>query len=412
VVETSRELIETVDVGSIGSPLLAKVADRSAFKTYLLLFSAYFVFGALFQVFPPLFAPVIQTFAVSRALASLTMTLFMAPIVVLAILAGIAVDRYGTGVVGRAAFGVLFVGGVATGLVGTFPLLLVARAVSGIGGGLLLVTLLKVIVERIPSDRRGLALGIFAAGFPAGTSVAFNLLGALGRDTGWRTAVLAAAACVGIGALLFWQLTPEASAPPPAPTARSTRALRNPELWRLATTTAFGYSAILGFTTWAPATLVRYASVPGWVAAFIASLLLLIDIPFSPLWGRLSDRIGRRKPFIVAAFAIYLTGSLLVPPVGRVPGIAIPGLLAVVLVMGVGCAMFFPTALAIPPEVVPVELTGAAYGLFFTAQVIGMMAGPLLVGTVIDQTSTVGGFLTISVLALGGVLSALTLRSR
>lgn len=408
----SPDSINTMNAGFIGTPSPHKMTNRSLLTTYLLLFSAYFVFGALFQVFPPLFAPIIQTFALSRTLASLTMTLFIAPIVLLAIPSGIAVDRYGTAIVGRIAFGLLFVGGLATGLVGTFPLLLVARAVSGIGGGLLLVTLLKVVVEQVPRNRRGLALGIFAAGLPAGTGVAFNLLGPLGLHLGWRTAVLAAAAFVGIGAVLFWRLNPAPSVKPPTPTTRLRQVLRNPELWRLAATTVFGYMAILGFTTWAPSTLTRYAGVPAWVAAFIASLLLLIDIPLSPPWGRLSDRIGRRKPLIIASFAIYLTGSLLVPIAARLPVLTIPALLGVVLVMGIGCAIFFLVALAIPPEVVSAELAGAAYGLFFTAQVIGMMAGPILVGMTLDRTSAVGGFLAVSVLALGGVLPALTLRSR
>lgn len=135
-------------------------------------------------------------------------------------------------------------------------------------------------------------------------------------------------------------------------------ALRSSELWRLAITTVFGYTAILGFTTWTPSALVGYAGIPLWVSTLIASLLLVIDVPFAPLWGGISDRVGRRKPFIVSAFAVFLIGSVVVPYVAVTPGLAVAGLVAVITVMGIGCAMFFPTALAIPAEVVPPEQAG------------------------------------------------------
>lgn len=187
-------------------------------------------------------------------------------------------------------------------------------------------------------------------------------------------------------------------------------ALRSSELWRLGLVTVLGYAAILGFTTWAPTTLVGFARIPLWAAASIASMLLVIDIPFAPLWGAVSDRVGRRKPFVLAAFAVYLAGSLLVPWVAQTHAVA--PLVAVIAGMGIGCAMFFPAALTIPAESVSPDQTGAAYGLFFTAQVLGMVSGPLLIGAILDVGTPALAFLGVSAITALGLAGALSLRGR
>ncbi|MBI2320877.1 MAG: MFS transporter [Chloroflexi bacterium] len=388
-------------------------AHTPGWPAYLVLFSAYFAFGVLLQVFPPLLDAVSQEFGVSRQSAALVMTVFMAPLVLLCVPIGLLIDRHGVRRVGRAAFLLMLVGGGLTTLAGSFPGLLVGRVVSGIGGGLLVIVALTIVARAFPHERRGLALGIFAAGLPAGTGIAFNALAALGPGLGWRTAVLGATLVVAGAALLFEALARGAATTPGAgAVANPALALSSGELWRLAATTAFGYAAILAFTTWAPTTLVGYAAIPPWLAAFLASLLLVIDIPFAPLWGGVSDRVGRRKPFIVAAFAVYLAGSLIVPQVAGWPGLAVPGLLVVIAAMGIGCAMFFPTALAIPAEVVAPERAGAAYGLFFAAQIFGMALGPVVFALALDHGTASDAFRTVSVLTFGGLLAALTLRSR
>lgn len=392
--------------------LLATNTSRRA--TYLLLFYVYFAFGVLLQVFPPLLDSIISEFGVSRQVAALVMTLFMVPLVLMAIPAGLLVDRKGVVTTGRLGFSLVLLGSVVTALAGSFPTLLLGRVVAGAGGGLLVIVLLKTVAQTFSREQRGLALGVFAAGLPAGTGLAFNGLGPLGYALGWRPAVLVATLIVGSAAIVFELLARRdtTNAGRSSATVNLALALRSGELWRLAATTALGYTAILGFTTWAPTTLVGFAGIPLWLAAFIASLLLVVDIPLAPWWGGVSDRAGRRKPFIVAAFAIYLTGSLVLPFVAVTPGLAIPGLVTVITFMAIGCAMFFPTALAIPAEVVAPKLAGAAYGLFFTAQVFGMMLGPLLLGYVLDHGSAVEAFRVVSAVTLAGLLAALTLRSQ
>jgi MFS family permease len=408
---------------AIGGDGDRRLASTEIWRCSGLAFYAYFAFGTLFQLFPPLFDAIMEDFGVSRPAVSLTMAVFMAPLLLLAVPAGLAADRYPAGPLVRAGLLLMGLGAAVSAAAASFPQLLLGRAVAGAGASLLVASTLKVVAERVPRDRLGLVLGIFAAGLPAGTGVAFNALSLLGRSFGWRATALAGVAVVAtVWPVLRWAPSGppgsarEGSLEPGAgrsPSSDGRAWLRgHAELWRLALVTVLAYTAIIGFTTWTPTALVGAAALPVWLSAALASLLLVIDIPFAPLWGRVSDRLGRRKRFIVAAFAVYLGGSLVVPRIALVPDLAVPGLLAVIAVMGIGCSMFFPAALAIPAEILPPERAGMAYGVLFGAQVAGMLAGPAVVALALDRGGTSAGFLTISVLTLAGLVLSLTLKTR
>ena len=404
-----QQVIDPRPVGAHG--VLALVAPSPQRLVLAAVFLSYLAFGVLFQLFPPLLSALGKEFHVNHGAASLVMTLFLLPILVVAFPAGALVARYGVRRIGVWAFALLMAGALVSLAAPAFAVLLPGRAVSGLGGGLLVIALLRLLIEHIPQAQRGLALGIFVAGLPAGTGIAFDVLAPLGAKLGWR-AEMGVAFLLLLGVLLVFLRAVPRTPHQRAHTPRLLPVLRNGQLWRLSLVTLLGYTAIIGFTTWTPTTLVSFARVPLWLGAVIASVLLVIDIPFAPLWGTVSDRLGRRKPFIVGGFTIYLLGSLVVPVVASASGWGIAGLLITITGMGVGCAMFFPAALAIPTETVEPEQVGLTCALFFMAQVGGMLLGPVLIGEVLDLGSATGAFLAVSAITLAGVLVSLTLRGR
>lgn len=397
--------MKTATVGPLGEVGVQMTLRRAQF----LLFYTYFGFGTVLQVFPPLLGGLQREFGINHGTASLVMSLFLAPFVLTAIPAGMAADRFGVAVTGRIGGALMLVGTLVTLLAGSWPLVLAGRATAGAGGGFLLVSALKVGTETIPRDKLGISLGLFAAGLPVGTGVSFNLLRLVAESAGWKGA-LAGALVILASTLLLFELVAGRRSLSSRLLVNPARALGSAELWRLSAITVLGYAAILGFTTWAPTTLVGFAGIPLWGASLIASLLLVIDIPFAPLWGAVSDRMGRRRPFVILAFAIYLLGSLMVPFLAQTHSVA--ALVLTIGGMGVGCAMFFPAALTIPAETVAPDRAGAAYGLFFTAQVAGMLVGPMTIGQILDAAAPLLAFLGVSAITAGGLALAFTLRSR
>lgn len=382
-------------------------ARSSALTLYALAALAYTSFGTVFQVFPPFFDELQAEFAVGRTLAGLSMTAFLAPVALASFFLGAAVDRRGSAYVGRLGFALLLAGGALTVAASSIALLLASRALAGFGGGMVLLATLKLLAARVPAERLGIAFGLFVAGLPIGTGIAFD---ALSRLPSWRLSAAAAAAIVALAGAAFTALVPaEAAVRPP----RSLRVelgalLAPPALRQLAALVLLGYTAIVAFTTWAPTRLASYGGLAAGTATLIASLLLVIDIPFAPFWGRISDRLGRRKPFVVASFLVYSAGAFLVPSAalaGAVP------LLLVVSAMGIGCAMFFPVSLAIPESLVPETLLGATYGLFLTAQAVGMALGPLALGAVFAHGSTPLGMFAIGGIGVAGLAASLRLRA-
>src|SRR3982750_3725734 len=90
-----------------------------------------------------------------------------------------------------AAAGV-FVWSVATvgsGMATTFALLIVARALTGVGEASYTVVTPSLISDFFPVDRRGRALAWFYAAIPIGSAVGFIVGGAVNARWGWRSAV-------------------------------------------------------------------------------------------------------------------------------------------------------------------------------------------------------------------------------
>jgi EmrB/QacA subfamily drug resistance transporter len=75
--------------------------------------------------------------------------------------AGFLADRFGTKRVFLWALGVFSLGSLLCGLASNLPLLIAARALQGIGGGIALPLSIAFIFPAFPASEQGLALGIF-----------------------------------------------------------------------------------------------------------------------------------------------------------------------------------------------------------------------------------------------------------
>ena len=82
---------------------------------------------------------------------------------------------------------------------------------------------------------------------------------------------------------------------------------------------------------------------------FVATLILTgLSLVFAPIMGKLSDIVGRRKPFVIAAAVIFAIGLALVAAAS-----SYPAFLIAIAVMGVGQGVYFAVDFALVTQVLP-----------------------------------------------------------
>src|SRR5262245_61623572 len=104
VQETTIQDVSGQEQGSLHG-IFAFARPSPQRRVLMIVFLSYLAFGLLFQLFPPLLALIGRQFQVNHSSASLVMTLFLAPILLIAFPAGALVSRYGVRLMGQLAFG-------------------------------------------------------------------------------------------------------------------------------------------------------------------------------------------------------------------------------------------------------------------------------------------------------------------
>lgn len=124
---------------------------------------------------------------------------------------------------------------------------------------------------------------------------------------------------------------------------------------------------------------------------------------FSPIWGKLADRYGR-KPMILRAsgwLGLIMIGMSFAQSVWHL----------VVLRLLQGCLSGFQAAVVpLIAQETPREHSGWAMGMFFTAQVTGGLLGPLIGGMISELIGIRHSFLLMGSLCLLGFLALTQIR--
>lgn len=124
---------------------------------------------------------------------------------------------------------------------------------------------------------------------------------------------------------------------------------------------------------------------------------------FSPIWGKLADRYGR-KPMILRAsgwLGLIMIGMSFAQSVWHL----------VVLRLLQGCLSGFQAAvIPLIAQETPWEHSGWAMGMFFTAQVTGGLLGPLIGGMISELIGIRHSFLLMGSLCLLGFLALTQVR--
>ncbi len=252
------------------------------------------------------------------------------------------------------------------------------------------------LVDAFPSERRGRVAGVFGIAAIAGGAIGAVVAGMLGSSIEQGYVLFAAAVLLGVAlfVVVFRERRP-ADRAEPFELGAFLRAFwvsprRHPDFawiltWRVLFTIAYGVvqsflfyllTDHVGVTEDAAPGLIGMVTVVGGVGVVVAVVI----------GGWLSDKLGRRRPFLLAACGLVAVVDVVVFLVPTVPGIFALG---AVLGISFGLAAACGTALA--SEVLPDPARGAARGLgvFNLGTNVGQAAAPLLAAAVI---SSLGGY--------------------
>lgn len=139
----------------------------------------------------------------------------------------------------------------------------------------------------------------------------------------------------------------------------------------------------------------------GFYVAMIFASFSLSRIFLMPLFGRLSDRRGR-KPFILCGLATYSLVSI-----AFVFSTRVEGLILIRFVQGAGSAMVMPVVQAYVGEITPKGSEGYSMGMFNLSMFLSLSLGPLMGGTLHDLMSMDAAFVCMGGLSFLGLMLCL-----
>mgnify|MGYP001765438182 CR=1 FL=1 len=360
---------------------------------------------------PPVMPVLMERFNLSLTRAGMLMSIFAITGVILALPAGLIMQRLGIKVTALIAVGSLVVGSSLGALSNTPAVLLLSRFVEGIGMGLISVVAPAAITLWFAPQKRGTPMGIWATWVPLGISVMYILAPRIATAFGWQAIWWLSAAYSGLAfvlVLVFLRAPADLTAPrqasgatPGNGSAPFKKICSNRDIWLLA-----GAFTLLVLTTIGPANYYptflsteRGYNMNG--ASFTASLGTLVMLVFTPLAGILFDRFKIRKagftwPILAIACLVVLQFQL--------TGWLIPTVMILTGVIG-GAA---PTAIfAATPEIArKPELAGLGLSVITLGQNLGMFLGPILFGALVERMSwSAAGFAMLPLLIVGFFLA-------
>jgi len=367
-------------------------------------------FAFVFQLMPPLFKTVETDFGVSDAQAGLLMSMAVVPGILLALPVGLVVNKYGFRLLGFLSTVLVALGSLTTALANTFLTALLGRFILGVGGAFIVVGMPTIIPQWFSHEDLGKAMGIYGTNMPVATITAFPLATVLAQDFGWHYPFYVGTVVAVITALIFAVVIREGPLKgerKPVGRAEVKRAVKNAEVWKASLVWMFFNTTAIAFLSWAPTLFHDFKHLEPFYASLLASVLMYAAVVFVPFFGWVSDRYGRRKPFMVAgsiAMALALIATAFAFNFS---------LLLSVVVLGITAGTVPPIVMTIPAESLPPNLAGTAFSIVTLCQNIGITLSAPLGGYLIQTTQNLSlTFFGISLFAFAGAVTALTLKTR
>jgi predicted MFS family arabinose efflux permease len=302
---------------SAASPVPAARAALPAFTSYQKFVVAVLAFLQFtivldFMVLSPLGALLMPALDITPRQFGLVVSVYAIAAAVAGILAAGFADRYD-----RKKFLLFFYAGfllgtVFCGLAPDYPLLLAARVVTGLFGGVVGAASYAVVADVFPLALRGRVMGLIMTAFGASQVLGIPIGIFLATHFGWHAPFLMiAGVCALVGVVIVIRMRP-------VDTHLEQTRNQHPvqHLWKTATSSRYwvGFLATMLLATggfmlmpFASAFTVNNQHIAIDCLPILYAITGVCSMIFGPLIGRLSDRIGKYQTFCYASVIVIVT---------------------------------------------------------------------------------------------------------
>ena len=363
------------------------------------------------QSIPPLIQSIRSEFAIpSDSEAALLMSIVLVP-GIFCLPASLVTNKLDARRVGSLAILGVVLSSILTFASNSFALILVARFVLGVSGMLVTIVTPALVSEWFSKEDLGVAMGIFNLNFPFATILGLPVASLLLQIGGWRLPFIFCT-FLGLAALVAYVLVakpgPYAAPAETMPYKESLKViLKNKEIWKLGIIWALFNASTRSFSTWGPTLFTKFQNFSPVDASILASLSNYPALLFLSLYGYVSDKSSRRKPFILMGLFLMVIVYLAIAfSSGN-------SLILLILLLGAFAAMVPGVILALPPQVLGPAFAAIGFGVEGTLMSIGAALAQPAVGFVIDFTNSYTfSFIAIAGFVATGAILSFTLKSR
>ena len=372
----------------------------------LVIFGSYYAYDAV----SPIADYIIKGMGISRAQYGLLFSYYSLPNFIMVLVGGVFLDKTGIRRAGALFAALCAIGVFMTAAGSSFQIMLWGRFIYGIGSESLIITQNKVISKWFKGKELALAFALNVTVARIGTFAALNSAARIQAASGsWRLAIWVSSVLMFVCFALFFIYTSIDKAK-----EKYFLTLRREgeiekfvfkdifdfklSFWFISLLCMTFYSAIFPFTAFSTVFLQTKFGLSAVRGGFFTSLVITGSIIFTPIFGFLVDRFGKRATMMII-------GALLLVPVHLSLGLTyLPPAIAMI-VLGISFSLVPAAIWPTVPLLVEEKRLGTAFGLMTLIQNIGLTSFPWLAGKITDlsggnYTNTLIMFASLGLLGL------------
>lgn len=273
-------------------------------------------------------------------------------------------------------------------------------AIFGVGAEITGITVTKVIAKWFTGHELALAMGLQVAMARIGTAAALACSLPIANAIGETSAPIllgAALLCIGFLAYLaYCVMDRKLDASVAATTTNSDEEgfhfsdlkviFTNTGFWLIAILCVLFYSGVFPFLKFATKLMIYKYEVDPEVAGLIPAMLPFGTILLTPIFGSLYDRMGKGATLmIIGSTMLTAVHILFALPILNEGYFAI----AIMILLGIAFSLVPSAMWPSVPKIIPMKQLGSAYAIIFYIQNIGLSMVPVLIGSVIQEYSTI-----------------------